>query len=256
MPSRISTGGGTSARQHYEHGEQVLFQAERPIILNGISPSGIGEDMLDRSIAIRLPRLTRKTRLPRREIEESFNAALPRVLGGLYKAVSAALRNQASTSVQADLRMLDGAIFVTAAEEELGWKKGTFVRAYRRNRRAIVQRAIEEDPVASAVVELVRAKGDWDGTATDLLDALDPFHTGRSRRDWPKGANSLSRRLEEIAPFLRMVGIEIERDKETGKDRTRLIFISRKRRRPKLKKRNLRIGKKLLKRRAKKGMPG
>jgi hypothetical protein len=51
---RLSTGGGLSTRQLYSDVEEVLFDAIRPIILNGIGSIVSREDLADRSLFVEL----------------------------------------------------------------------------------------------------------------------------------------------------------------------------------------------------------
>jgi hypothetical protein len=51
---RLATGGGLGARELFTDEEEVLFDAQRPILLNGIEDLGTRGDFLDRSIVLRL----------------------------------------------------------------------------------------------------------------------------------------------------------------------------------------------------------
>ena len=69
---------------------------------------------------------------------------------------------------------------------------------------------------------------DWIGNATMLLSELvydaETLKIDTKSKYWPKGANSLSRRLKEIKVNLQQVGIEIE----FGDDGTQRIITMRK----------------------------
>jgi hypothetical protein len=69
---------------------------------------------------------------------------------------------------------------------------------------------------------------DWIGNATMLLSELvydaETLKIDTKSKYWPKGANSLSRRLKEIKVNLQQVGIEIE----FGHDGTQRIITMRK----------------------------
>ena len=47
---RLATGGGFATRQLYTDGDEVLFDAMRPIILNGIEDFVSRPDLADRTI--------------------------------------------------------------------------------------------------------------------------------------------------------------------------------------------------------------
>src|SRR5207302_627486 len=48
--SKLSTGGGLSTRELYTDDEEVLLDAKRPILLNGITDFVTKPDLIDRSI--------------------------------------------------------------------------------------------------------------------------------------------------------------------------------------------------------------
>ncbi len=121
-------------------------------------------------------------------------------------------------------RMADFALWVTACESAL-WPAGTFTRAYEDNRRVAIDDAIEADPVAACVRELMAERSSWAGRAVDLLRA----GADRSRDDvpvgrpgWPKTPRALAGRLRRAQTFLRALGIEIAFSRE-GRAGSRVI---------------------------------
>jgi hypothetical protein len=54
--------------------------------------------------------------------------------------------------------MADFAIWATACETAF-WPAGTFVSAYRNNRRAVIESIIEADPVAAYVRKIIAERG-------------------------------------------------------------------------------------------------
>ena len=54
---RVSTGLGFSTRTLYENDEETLYDACRPIVINGIGVLGTRSDLLDRTIELELPRI-------------------------------------------------------------------------------------------------------------------------------------------------------------------------------------------------------
>jgi len=52
---RLSTGGGFSTRELYENDEEFIFEAQRPVILNGIDDIVTRADLLDRALLLDLP---------------------------------------------------------------------------------------------------------------------------------------------------------------------------------------------------------
>ena len=119
---RMVTGGGYSTRRLYTNNEEEVFRLTRPIILNGITQIADQPDLIDRSIFINTPVIDANSRKPEKELLNSFNTQKPMILGELCNALSASLRNKKKEYARLP-RMADFAMFVSEAEEELGWKK-------------------------------------------------------------------------------------------------------------------------------------
>ncbi|MDP9480361.1 MAG: DNA primase, partial [Actinomycetota bacterium] len=96
---RLSTGGGFGARTLYENDEETLFDATRPVILNGITDVATRADLLDRAINLTLPRIPEEDRKPESELWEEFERTLPGILGGLFDAVGGALLELPNTQL-------------------------------------------------------------------------------------------------------------------------------------------------------------
>jgi hypothetical protein len=212
---RLATGGGFAVRQLYTDQDEVLFDATRPVVLNGIEDIVTRPDLADRAIFLTLEPILEDRRRPEKELWAAFDKARPQILGALLDAVSLGLRRLSETRLERLPRMADFALWATACEGAV-WEEGTFWRAYAGNRDEAVDSVIEADPVGSAVRSLMAQRTEWTGTASDLL---------RRAKAWPATPRVLSGRVRRAATFLRKVGIDISFDRE-GQARNRIIRIS------------------------------
>jgi hypothetical protein len=224
---RLSTGGGFSARTLYENDEECLFEAMRPIILNGIVEFVTRPDLADRLIVLALKAIPDDRRKAEKDFWADFAHAYPRILGALLDGVSHGLRRLPETRLNALPRMADFALWATACETAY-WKAGTFALAYDRNREEAVQAVIEASLVASAVETFMATRTQWEGTSTELLTALTAGAEEQQAKlkEWPKTARALSSRLRTVAATLRKAGIEVAFDREGRRGRKRIIAIS------------------------------
>ena len=215
-------------RQLYTDQDEVLFDAMRPLVLNGITDIVNRPDLADRAIFLTLDPIPEERRRPEEELWEEIQEARPKILGALLDAVSTGLRQYHGTKLEKLPRMADFARWVTACETAL-WPAGTFSAAYLVNRDAVVDNVIDADPVSSALRSLMERRTEWTGTATELLEVLSDEVGERvsKTKAWPTSSQALSGRVCRAAPLLRKVGIEIGFKKE-GHARTRLIEIFRK----------------------------
>jgi hypothetical protein len=226
---RLSSGGGFSTRELYTDSEEILFDAMRPSLLNGITDVATRADLLDRSIIVVLPTIPEEKRRDEEELWREFEEVLPEILGGLFDALSTALRELPNVELASRPRMADFAKWATAAETALGMEPGEFMEAYAGSREEISELALEADPVAVAVIRLMASTDEWVGTSTELWKRLSGLTDDEVRRTraWPKAPNVLSGRLKLLAPGLRSVGIEVEdiRQPGTGERKKRLYKL-------------------------------
>lgn len=227
---RLATGGGFAVRRLYADLDEVLFDATRPLILNGIEDNVSRPDLADRAVMLNLGIIPDEHRRPEAELWRAFDADKPLILGALLDAVAEGLRRLPDVKLQKLPRMADFAMWAVACET--AWRApGTFLSAYDQNLYKAVEDVVEGDHVAAAVRTMMAKRATqtpWAGTATDLLDALAKI-AGDSvvkSRDWPKSPRALSNSLRRVEPVLRKVGIEIEHSRSGGRMRARLIEIT------------------------------
>ena len=214
---RLATGGGFSTRQLYTDSDEVQFNLIRPIILNGIVDFAHQPDLIDRMVFLHLPPIAGTKRIEEREFWAKFDQARPFIFGAILDALSAALKNLDGVRLNEKPRMADFARFATAAEPALGCPPGTFLMAYQKNQSSAVEKCLEDDPVASALVRLMEEKEMWEGTSQDLLVDLSIYVPDRihKSKSWPESPRGLSNRVRRLVPSLRTIGIEVVPPDET-----------------------------------------
>ena len=223
---RLATGGGFAVRQLYSDQDEVLFDAARPVILNGIEEIVTRPDLADRAVFLTLEPIPEESRRPEAELWAAFEAERPRLLGVLLDAVVEGIKRLPDTHLEKLPRMADFALWATACETAL-WPAGTFWSAYCGNRDEAVEGVIDADPIAAAVRVLMATRTVWTGKASDLLGALGEVvgERGVKSKTWPDSPRALSGRLRRAATFLRKIGIETSFGRE-GRARTRTISIT------------------------------
>ena len=103
------------------------------------------------------------------------------------------------------LRDFAGCVGLIRSHPEHGQEANTRGRpaSLERNRRAAIENIIDTDPVAALVREITADRGQWTGSASDLLQL------GANRSGWPKSPRALAGRLRRAQSFLRTLRIEI-----------------------------------------------
>jgi hypothetical protein len=209
---RLATGAGDGYRSLYTNDEECIFNAKRPIILNGIEEVATRGDLLDRAITVNLPAIAQRKdeKTFWREVDEAH----PRILGALLDIVSLALRNQSNVSSKDLPRMADFALWILACESKIA-RPGVFMTAYAHNRETAINVELEASPVATALMTLMDTCEKWEGSATDLLSALRRVvgEEVSKSKVWPKNSRSIGGKLKRLATSLRSVGIHISQDR-------------------------------------------
>jgi hypothetical protein len=221
---RLASGGSFAMRRLYTDDEEMLFEAARPILLNGIEEVISRPDLGDRAIFLTLAPIGQAQRRSESELWREFEIARPRMLGALLDAVAHGLRTLGRVHLGRLPRMADFALWATACETAL-WPAGTFARLYAANRRAAIQSIIDADPVATLVREIMTERRSWTGSAADLLRAASDCSgdgVWRGSAGWPKNPRALAGRLRRAQTFLRALGIEVAFGRE-GRAGTRVI---------------------------------
>jgi hypothetical protein len=227
---RLATGGGFSTRTLYSDSDEMLFDAKRPAILNGIEDIVSRGDLLERSILLRLRAIGPEHRRTEAEIWSAFKEHHACILGGLLDRVAKGLAAADKVKLEGLPRMADFVRFAVACEGVTESSKSKFLKAYLENQVEADAVALD-DPLTEAVLRFMAGdkRDKWEGSASDLISELDPLGPPDPKpRSWPKTASALSNRLIRLAPNLRKVHrIHVERGRENGGNRKRTIRFTR-----------------------------
>lgn len=221
---RVATGGGFATRELYSDGEEKIFSATRPIILNGIDDILARPDLADRALVVTLPEIPADRRRDEKSISTAFATAAPRILGALLDGLARGLKHEPSLTLEATPRMADFVRSATAALPAFGLPSKSLVNAMAKSKAEATAVALDADRLAHAILALLdEVGGRWSGTASELLAAV---HAAAVRgdidrdakRELPSAANVLTNRLRRIAPTLAEVGVRVlEKRHATGR---------------------------------------
>jgi len=215
---RLSTGQGFMVRKLYSDADLTMFAATRPVIINGLGDIVTEPDIVDRSLVVRLQ--APDARLEQATVDARIKTLAPGVLGRLLDAVAYGLAHKDASPSRSLPRMADWAAWVSRCLPGLDLDPDDFLDACERNRQQASALALEASPLTKHIMALVP----WQGTAADLLEALNARLEGRAPDGWPRTPVGLGRALERLAPALRSYGVEVERARDKH---SRLIFLKK-----------------------------
>ena len=223
---RLATGGGFAVRQLYTDQDEVLFDAARPVILNGIEDIVTRPDLADRAVFLTLEPIPEERRRPEAGIVGRIRDRTPahprraaRCRGGGPQAAARDAAGEAAAhggfravgDGVRDSALACRHLLVGLLRQPRRGGGGRDRRRPDRRRRA-------------------RHDGDADGVDGDRLGPSGrPAEVVGERvaksKTWPDSPRALAGRLRRAATFLRKVGIEIGFRRE-GRARTRTINIT------------------------------
>jgi hypothetical protein len=230
---RMSTGGGFRTRALYTDDDEAIFTFMRPVLVNGISNVVVKPDLLDRTLTITLPHITKASRKAESEFWKAFEVDWPTIFGALLDVLALALKALPDVRPAELPRMADFAAWAGAVEQAMEWEAGAFAAAFGETEREAEAIALEGSPIADLLVnelDSTRRNGTWDdlanrvlwsGTMLDLLEllrtnALIDLHFVHDLKGlqqaipaFPRTPEGLRHKLAEIEPHLRKMGLEI-----------------------------------------------
>ena len=210
---RLATGGAFSTRMLHSNSSELLINATRPVVMNGIADLSRRPDLLSRVVTVTCPRIDPGKRRTKSEIDKMFEDSSPRILEALLTAFAGTLQQLPTVHVAELPRMADFARFGAAAEIAMKMRKGSFLKAYARNQSRLDDIALEGEPVAMVLLDWHLKHGDWKGASRELLRVIEgaakKAGVSRERGSWPASPFGLTSTLRRIAPNLRSKGVDV-----------------------------------------------
>lgn len=208
------TGEGASKRQLFTDSEDIIFSYRRIVCLNGINNAVTKPDLLDRAILGTFNRLSKNQRKTDNEVKAWFDERRAGFLTHIFDVLAQAMKIKKDLKILELPRMADFALWGESISLALGNKKNEFLQAYFKNIDYQLHEALEGSPIGEAIMLFLENKATWEGTPSELLSELEAVAEQNKIKTydkaWPKAANSLSRRLNELKTTLSDLGLFVE----------------------------------------------
>jgi hypothetical protein len=158
-----------------------------------------------------------------------FEAERPIILAGIFTALSKAMKIQPTVSGENLPRMADFTVWGCAIAEAIGYTQQQFLDAYRANIKSQNEVVLFESHIATTVIKFMEDKLEWEDTPSQLLKELTTVAekmriNTEKEKEWPKAANVLSRKLNELKANLAEDGILVSRG---DKNKERIITLKK-----------------------------
>jgi hypothetical protein len=252
----VSEGSGESRRELFTDADESLIVACAPFLITAIENVVKRGDFAQRTLFVHLASVPDNERMTERAFKARFKKAHADLLGALCGAASAGLRNEKTLELKSLPRLATFFHWASACEEAL-WQPDEFRRAFNANALDATEDVIEGEQAAAVFHRFMLERGEWRGTATELLAELVTFvrrpvrqaetahHRAsleekeykaarlREARDmardilgdrWPKAPHTLVGKLKRASPALRNAGVRIDWPTEHG--RAKIIKVT------------------------------
>ena len=184
-------------------------------------------DLADRTITVRLERISEMARRTDGQVRKMFADAHPSILAALLDMVVTGLRRLDDVRKERRKlpRMADFAGWGFAVAPAVGWSAEDFWRAYSANRNKAFEAVIEDDPVAPHILSLLerQKQGTWQGTTEQLWTKLKNIAgEAACALNFPQSPVALGKQLRRIEPALAARRVVMERERVTAGTRITL----------------------------------
>jgi hypothetical protein len=263
----VSEGSGESRRELFTDADESLIVACAPFLLTGIENVIKRGDLAQRTLYVHLASVPDGERLTEQTFKARFKIAHADLLGALCAAASAGLRNEKCLKLDSLPRLATFFHWASACEGAL-WRRGDFRRAFAANAMDATEDVIEGEQAASVFRRFMEERGNWTGTATQLLADLVAFvrrpvreaeaahvqavkdkddvakektaaalrEARETARDilgdgWPKAPNALTGKLKRASPAPRNAGVRVDWPTRHGDEKIIKVSLAPKSRR-------------------------
>lgn len=195
------------------------------ILTTATLPDGLGADVRERLVAVELPRIAASARRTERALWKEFRAQHPAILGALLDDVVGvlALLDHAGTEPTELARMADYHEHLVALDLHLDTDPSD-ADSHAATYADSVAQGRKGDLFATAIARL--AANGWEGTATELRDALALNRPREAGAHWPSGPSQVARALTQHADALAELGVAVRRvTRESGRRRLYLLDL-------------------------------
>ncbi len=212
----LATGYGVRIRKLYTQ-RYIIFNAVRPLIINGISQVITQSDLLNRAIPVELSPIEK--RVEDSELHKKFSEARPRILGAMFDLLSKAMKIYPTIERTEWPRMGSFAKWGYAIAAALGgdYTGETFMEAFKKVEALQHSEALSANPFAEVVTWFMHERETWVGTAGELLEELeDASQNGSSIPDikycfqspyWPSNPRSARVQIQKTLADLKSANI-------------------------------------------------
>lgn len=213
------TGGSGARRVLYKQDSDFIYNYKLCIGMTGINVVVNRPDLIERSILFEEGKSDEY--MSETEFWDLFNNLRGSILGGIFNAVSEAMKHKNQINVVRDTRMVDFVEWGCSFAVALGYTQEEFVEAYAISCSKLNRNLLDNNTIGRILIKFMEGKSEWEGTMEKLLTELKMissllgFEKGSG---FPNSPIVLSKKYNELRNNLEKLGIQkIDTDKSERK---------------------------------------
>lgn len=215
---RAITGGGSSKRSLYTNDQDVIYQFHRGIGLNGINISVQREDLLDRTVLLKLLDIKEEDRKAEGPFLKAFEKDKHDILSGLLNVLVVTLRIYPTIKLEKMFRMADYTQWGCAISESLGVPQRIFIEKYKVKVVDQIREAVYGSIIGNTLLDFMSYRKMWKGSPADLhhdmKEHAKSLNISTRVKEWPKAPSIMSRRLNLLLSSFKALGIDITKERD------------------------------------------
>lgn len=208
---QVCTGTSISYRKLYTDDGENIAQFRHAVIINSIGMPIINADLMDRSIILKLTRISDDERKPELDILEDLNCSRPAILGGIFDTIAKAMTIYPTVTVKELPRLADFAKWGYAIAEALGKSGDQFLKDFAGNVVRQNESVLQNNVLCQAIVNYMTGKTSELLKVADIHVALKNLVGADSKdKTFPKLPHNMRSHLGLLRPTLLEHGITFQ----------------------------------------------
>lgn len=213
------TKGTFTRRKFFSDNARRTLELGSIVIFNGTHQCIGKSDLADRSIFIRLNRISQEDRLGDIQLQAEWKNDLPAFFGAVCRAVQGVLGDTQPVEKPSPIRLVDFYEIAVKAGRQLGYSEKQIYSAFEANNKTATEAIVEGDALLYVIESFMSLEENKDGvrmSVTDWFKELKIYaleECGIGRRAFPAQPNVLSRRMSENESNLNNLGIYYKKTK-------------------------------------------
>lgn len=198
--ARAITGGSETKRALYTNMDEIVLDIKCVVALNGVTVVAKESDLLDRSVILKLSRISSKSIRTEEELWNEFEQDRPAILGCCFQILALALNDTEPIHTEEKIRMSDFHVACIRSGRALNIPETEVSRILWANQKSVNRYTIDENMVALCVLELMQDRKKYTNSMTGLLEELKLIaeDNGMSSKVIPETPNHLRIRLDKV----------------------------------------------------------